>query len=83
VKVQRRYCSKIVLFFKACPRKNIKDERRKTIGNIKEVLVMENSVDMGWLVVITQKSRVNKLRVSAAMSMDTFAAFEAAGDEAD
>ena len=43
---------------------------------------MEDTFDMGWLVIITQKSRVNKLRISAAMDMNTFAAFEAAGDEA-
>ncbi len=43
---------------------------------------MEDRVDLGWLVIITEKSRVNKLRISAAMDMDTFAAFEAAGDDA-
>jgi hypothetical protein len=56
---------------------------QKRVGNIKEVLDMEDYVDLGWLVVITQKSRVNSLRISAAMDMGTFAAFEAAGEDAD
>ncbi|MHC4780725.1 MAG: hypothetical protein ACYTFG_19310 [Planctomycetota bacterium] len=42
---------------------------------------MEDTVDMGWLVVITQDSRVAKLRISAAMDMSTFVAFEAAEDD--
>ena len=42
---------------------------------------MENSVDLGWLVVITQNSRVNKLRISAAMDLGTFQAFEAMAEE--
>jgi hypothetical protein len=50
--------------------------------NHPEVLIMENAFDMGWLVIITQKSRVNKLRISAAMDMGSFMAFEMAGDEA-
>ena len=53
------------------------------VGNIKEVPDMEETVDLGWLVVITQKSRVSKLRISAAMDMGSFAAFEAAGEDAD
>jgi len=44
---------------------------------------MEETVNLGWLVVITQKSRVSKLRISAAMDMGSFAAFEAAGEDAD
>ena len=42
---------------------------------------MEESVDMGWLVVITQDSRVSKLRISAAMDMSSFVAFEAGEDD--
>jgi hypothetical protein len=42
---------------------------------------MENTVDMGWLVVITADSRVSKLRISAAMDMSSFVAFESAEDE--
>lgn len=44
---------------------------------------MEDHVDLGWLIVITQKSRVSNLRISAAMDMGSFAAFEAAGEDAD
>jgi hypothetical protein len=42
---------------------------------------MDKTFDMGWLVVITQDSRVSKLRLSAAMSMASFVAFETAEDE--
>jgi hypothetical protein len=42
---------------------------------------MENTFDLGWLVIITQKSKVNKLRISAAMDMGSFAAFEFSGDD--
>lgn len=42
---------------------------------------MEKTVDLGWLVVITQDSRVSKLRLSAAMSMASFVAFESVEDE--
>lgn len=42
---------------------------------------MEDSVEMGWLVVITQDSRVSKLRISAAMDMSSFFAFESAADD--
>jgi len=42
---------------------------------------MEQTVDLGWLVVITQDSRVSKLRISAAMDMSTFIAFESAEDD--
>ncbi len=42
---------------------------------------MEKTVDMGWLVVITADSRVSKLRLSAAMDMSSFVAFETAEDE--
>ncbi len=56
---------------------------QERVGNIKEVPDMEETVDLGWLVVITQKSRVSKLRISAAMDMGSFAAFEAAGEDAD
>jgi hypothetical protein len=41
---------------------------------------MEENFDLGWLVIITQKSRVSQLRVSAAMDMVSFAAFEASGE---
>lgn len=43
---------------------------------------MEEYVDLGWLIVITEKSRVSKLRISAAMDMGSFAAFEQAGEDA-
>jgi hypothetical protein len=56
---------------------------QKRVGNIKEVPDMEDHVDLGWLIVITQKSRVSNLRISAAMDMGSFAAFEAAGEDAD
>ena len=46
-----------------------------------EVLIMEKAFDWSWLVIITQKSRVNQLRISAAMDMGSFQAFEMAGDE--
>lgn len=42
---------------------------------------MDTTFDMGWLVVITQDSRVAKLRISAAMDMSSFVAFESAEDE--
>ncbi|NIS11191.1 MAG: hypothetical protein GWN18_04015 [Thermoplasmata archaeon] len=42
---------------------------------------MEETVDMGWLIVITQESRVSKLRLSAAMDMSSFVAFESAEDD--
>ena len=42
---------------------------------------MEESIDLGWLVIITQKSRVANLRISAAMDMGSFVAFEQAGEE--
>lgn len=44
---------------------------------------MGEYIDLGWLVVITQRSRVANLRISAAMDMGTFAAFEQAGEDAD
>jgi hypothetical protein len=50
----------------------------KVSEDIKEVPVMEKAFDLGWLVIITQKSRVSKLRISAAMDMDSFQAFERA-----
>ncbi len=37
---------------------------------------MGKAFDLGWLVVITQDSRVSKLRLSAAMDMGSFARFE-------
>ncbi len=43
---------------------------------------MDESIDLGWLIVITEKSRVSKLRISAAMDMGSFAAFEQAGEDA-
>ena len=46
----------------------------------KEVPVMDKDTDLGWLVIITQKSRVSQLRISAAMDMVTFASFEASGE---
>lgn len=61
---------------------HIRDERRTRGEKNKEVPDMENTVDMGWLVVITADSRVSKLRISAAMDMSSFVAFESAGDEA-
>ena len=42
---------------------------------------MEQTVDMGWLIVITNDSRVSKLRISAAMDMSSFVAFESAKDD--
>jgi hypothetical protein len=42
---------------------------------------MEPTIDMGWLVVITNDSRVSKLRISAAMDMSSFIAFESAEDD--
>ena len=42
---------------------------------------MEKTVNLGWLVVITKDSRVSKLRISAAMDMSSFVAFESAEDE--
>ena len=42
---------------------------------------MEHTFDMGWLVVITNDSRVAKLRISAAMDMSSFVAFELAEDD--
>ena len=42
---------------------------------------MEQTFDMGWLVVITNDSRVAKLRISAAMDMSSFVAFESAEDD--
>ena len=44
---------------------------------------MGEYIDLGWLVVITQRSRVANLRISAAMDMGTFAAFEQAGEDTD
>ncbi len=41
---------------------------------------MEDDFDLGWLVIITHKSRVNHMRISAAMDMGSFAAFEASGE---
>ncbi len=43
---------------------------------------MDESIDLGWLIVITEKSRVANLRISAAMDMGSFAAFEQAGEDA-
>ncbi len=43
---------------------------------------MDEYVDLGWFVVITEKSRVANLRISAAMDMGSFAAFEQAGEDA-
>ena len=73
--------STIVLIFQVCPINLISDVRRKRDENSKEVPDMEKTVDMGWLVVITQDSRVSKLRISAAMDMSSFIAFELAEDE--
>lgn len=42
---------------------------------------MEETFNMGWLVVITNDSRVSKLRISAAMDMSSFVAFESAEDD--
>jgi hypothetical protein len=72
--------SRIVLIFQVCPIMHINDESRKRGENNKEVPDMEKTVDMGWLVVITADSRVSKLRLSAAMDMGTFVAFESAED---
>ncbi|NIP34089.1 MAG: hypothetical protein GWN39_03915 [Thermoplasmata archaeon] len=60
---------------------NIRDESRKRSEKDKEVPDMEETVDMGWLIVITQESRVSKLRLSAAMDMSSFVAFESAEDD--
>ncbi len=60
---------------------DIKDECRKGGEKNKEVPDMEQKVDMGWLIVITQNSRVSKLRLSAAMDMSSFVAFESAEDD--
>jgi hypothetical protein len=73
--------STIVLIFQVCPRKHIREERRTRGENSKEVPDMERTVDLGWLVVITKDSRVSKLRISAAMDMPSFVAFESAEDE--
>jgi hypothetical protein len=73
--------STIVLIFQVCPRKHISDVRRKRDDKNKEVSDMEPTVDLGWLVVITMDSRVSKLRLSAAMDMSSFVAFESAEDE--
>jgi hypothetical protein len=59
----------------------IKDVRRKR-GKNKEVPVMEKAFDLGWLIIITQKSKVNQLRISAAMDMGSFQAFEMSGEDA-
>jgi len=67
--------------FQVCPIKDINHVDRKRYKKNKEVPVMEKNVDLGWLVVITQKSRVNQLRISAAMDMGTFVAFESAEDD--
>lgn len=67
--------------FQLCPIILIWDGSEIKGKKNKEVLVMEDTIDLGWLVVITQKSRVNKLRISAAMDMPSFAAFEAAEDD--
>jgi len=40
---------------------------------------MEETLDLGWFIIITPSSRVSQLRISAAMDLDTFARFEAAG----
>jgi hypothetical protein len=42
---------------------------------------MEKVLDLGWLVVITQKSKVSKLRISAAMDMAAFQAFELSSED--
>lgn len=42
---------------------------------------MGKALDMGWLVVITQRSKVNKLRISAAMDMAAFQAFELSDED--
>ena len=42
---------------------------------------MEEYVGLGWFVVITEKSRVANLRISAAMDMGSFAAFEQADED--
>ena len=42
---------------------------------------MEDNIDLGWLVIITQKSRVSNLRISAAMDIGSFIAFEQADEE--
>ncbi len=42
---------------------------------------MDNALDLGWLVIITQNSKVSKLRISAAMDMGSFQAFEMSGED--
>lgn len=44
---------------------------------------MEDRINLGWLVIITQKSRVSNLRISAAMDMGSFVAFEQAGEDSE
>ncbi len=73
--------STIVLIFQVCPIKLISDVHRKRGENSKEVPDVEKTVNLGWLVVITKDSRVSKLRISAAMDMSSFVAFESAEDE--
>jgi len=41
---------------------------------------MGKALDLGWLVVITQDSKVARLRLSAAMDMGSFARFESSPD---
>ena len=40
---------------------------------------MEETLDLGWFIIITPTSRVSQLRLSAAMDLGAFARFEAAG----
>jgi hypothetical protein len=67
--------------FQICPIILICDVSEKKSEKNMEVPVMEETVDLGWLVVITSKSRINKLRISAAMDMSSFVAFESAEDD--
>ena len=40
---------------------------------------MEETLDLGWFIIITPTSRVSQLRLSVAMDPGAFARFEAAG----
>jgi hypothetical protein len=46
---------------------------------VKEVPDMEETLDLGWFIIITPTSRVSQLRLSVAMDPGAFARFEAAG----
>lgn len=73
--------STFVLKFQVCSRLFIRDASGNRNEDKKEVPVMEKAFDLGWLVIITQKSKVNQLRISAAMDMGSFQAFEMSGEE--